>query len=266
MTPQAASAAEPIVRDRVLENVLSRHISASRLGSPVYAYQRLASTMEQAQRLAREGAEEGTLVVAVQQTQGRGRQGRVWHSPSGGLYCSLVLKPLLPTPEVPQLALVAGLAVAGALREMTKLLPTIRWPNDVLIANRKVAGILVEGNFAIAIVGIGVNVTTDLRVLPETGTSLSANGADFHDPWPVLGAICRHLSSWYDVWRTQGFSPIRAVLRPSLGFFGEPVQLTVGNQQIEGTAHDLDEHGRLVVRLDSGLLRAFAMGEVTLLR
>lgn len=265
MTPPAAPTA-PLVRDAALEDLLTRYVGDAKLGRPVHAYQRLSSTMEQAQRLARDGAEEGTLVVAVEQTQGRGRQGRVWHSPPGGLYCSLILQPLLPTPEVPQLSLVAGLAVAGAIRETTKLLPTIRWPNDVLIANRKVAGILVEGNFATAIVGIGVNVLTDLKALPDTGTSLDANGADFRQPWPLLGAICRHFSSWYEVWHTQGFSPIRTVLRPSLGFFGEPVQLTVGTEQVQGTAHDLDEHGRLVVRLDSGILRPFAMGEVALLR
>lgn len=265
MTPSTTPAA-PLVRDRALEDLLTRYVGDARFGKPVHAYQRLGSTMEQAQRLAREGAEEGTLVVAVEQTQGRGRQGRVWHSPPGGLYCSLILQPLVPSPEVPQLSLVAGLAVTGAIREMTKLLPTIRWPNDILIANRKVAGILVEGNFAVAVIGIGVNVTTDLKALPDTGTSLAMNGAEFRQPWPMLGAICRHLSSWYEVWRTQGFSPIRAVLRPSLGFFGEPVQLTVGTEQVQGTAHDLDETGRLVVRLDSGVLRPFAMGEVALLR
>ena len=78
--------------------------------------------------------------------------------------------------------------------------------------------------------------------------------------------LCSRFHAWYDVWTTQGFAPIREALRPWMGLFGHPVHISAGADRFEGTASDLDENGRLVVRLDSGLMRQFEMGEVTLLR
>ena len=253
-------------RDETLELRLMQHLNGLRLGGPIYAFGRVGSTMEIAHELAAQDAPEGTLVWAGRQERGRGRLGRTWESPEGGLYCSLILRPKRAATEIPQLSLVTGLAVAEAVREVTGLYPSIRWPNDLLIQGLKVCGILVEAKGGAVVVGIGVNVAAKPKNLPEEATSLAAAGASDSDVQRLLGVLCNRLSAWYDVWTAQGFHPIREALRPWMGHFGQPVHVTAGTTRFEGTATDLDESGRLVVRLDSGILRAFEMGEVTLLR
>ena len=250
----------------MLEATLSACING-RIGHPVHAFQCVGSTMEIAHALAQEGAPEGTLVWAVRQEQGRGRLGRLWTSPEGGAYFSLILCPQRPAAEHPQLSLVAGLSTAQAIQELTGLFPAIRWPNDVLIDNKKVAGILIESRVSdYVVIGIGINVTIDRGELPEGATSLAASSSPAPDPCRLTGVLCRHLETWYDAWTSKGFAPIREALRPWMGHFGQPVHITAGSHRFEGTASDLDECGRLLVRLDSGLIRPFEVGEVTLLR
>ena len=251
-----------VARDPALEEALRRHLGQ---GLELYAFQEADSTMETAHELAKKGAADGTLVFAARQTNGRGRLGRRWSSPEGGLYCSLIVRPTRPPVEIPQLSLVAGLAVAEALHELTGLFPAIRWPNDVLVSNRKVCGILVEAKAGAAIIGIGVNVAAPLEELPDTATSLAAQGATC-DRFQLTDLLYHRCMAWYEVWQREGFVPIREALRPRLGFFGHPVHITTGATQFEGTAADLDDAGRLLVRLDSGIVRTFEVGEVTLLR
>jgi BirA family biotin operon repressor/biotin-[acetyl-CoA-carboxylase] ligase len=261
MTEISCQGSDP---DPLLTSQLEQHLT-SRIGRPVHAFQQVDSTMDIAHELAAGDASEGTMVWAAHQTRGRGRLGRVWQSPPGGAYFSLILRPQRPASEVPQLSLVTGLSAAEAIHELTHLTPSIRWPNDVLIHGRKVCGILVEAARDAAVIGVGINVSTDPSDLPEAATSLSAAGPEDPDPYQVTGALCRRLQSWYDVWVREGFAPIRTALRPFLNL-GSLVRLTTASEQAEGQIANLDEQGRLVVRFDSGVLRAFDAGEVTLLR
>jgi BirA family biotin operon repressor/biotin-[acetyl-CoA-carboxylase] ligase len=260
------SAAATAPRDAALEAQLARRLTGCRLGQPVQAYPALASTMDTAWELAAAGAAEGALVVALRQELGRGRLGRPWASPDGGAYLSLLLRPKRPRGEAPQLALVAGLAAAETLRDTGCLYPAIRWPNDLLIHGKKIGGILTEAREGAVVIGIGINVSADLSLLPEGSTSLAAEGVAHVSREDLVAGFCRQLQTWYDAWTARGFGPVREALRPWIGLFGRPVKLTVGAQQLEGVAHDLDEQGRLVMRLDSGMLRVFDAGEVTLLR
>ena len=272
--PTAPPAAAP--RDPAVEAALARRLAGSRLGRPVYAFARAASTMDLAHTLAAEGAPEGALVVADRQEHGRGRLGRSWASPDGGLYCSLILRPQRPPADSPQLSLVAGLAAAEAVREAARVYPSIRWPNDLLIGGRKLAGILTEQKVSdtfgarhllpAVVVGIGINISTDPADLPEGSTSLAAEGAGCVSRDDILAALCSRLSAWYDTWLSHGFTPIREALRPWIGLFGRVVRFTAGAEQLDGVAQDLDEAGRLIVRLDTGLVRALDAGEVTRVR
>ena len=254
--------AAPFSRDTELEAQLSQQIG----GRPVYAFQTVGSTMDAAHRLAADEAPEGTLVVAERQEQGRGRLGRTWVSPEGGLYSSLILRPKRPAGDIPQLSLVAGLAAAEAIRDAACLYPSIRWPNDLLLREKKVGGILTEARDSVVVVGLGINVSTDPAQLPEGSTSLAAEGAAHVSREDLLAGLCRRFMAWYDVWGREGFGPIRDALRPWIGLFGHVVHLAAGSERFEGTASDLDESGRLLVRLDSGIIRQFEMGEVALLR
>ncbi|MBI3292842.1 MAG: biotin--[acetyl-CoA-carboxylase] ligase, partial [Elusimicrobia bacterium] len=138
-----------------------------RFGQEVKAFAVIGSTQSEAKRLADAGASEGTLVIAERQRKGRGRLGRSWASPPGGLWCSLVLRPQILPAAAPQLTLVASLAVTDAIAKVTDLRPAIKWPNDVLVEGKKVCGILTEigiqGNcLQWAIVGIGINVNNEI--------------------------------------------------------------------------------------------------------
>lgn len=277
MSPEHPAGVRMAERDSAFEAQLIQHLKGLRIGIPLHAFATVPSTMDEAHLLASQSAPEGTLVVATQQTQGRGRLGRAWVSPAGGLYLSLILRPRRSLGETPQLSLVAGLATAEAVQERTGLVPMIRWPNDLLVNGAKLAGILVESYSYTSpdhgpslpapavIVGIGINVTTDLRVLPEGAVSLAAAGASC-DPNELLAALCRRLEAWYDTWTSHGFDPIRAALRSRLAFVGQPVHVRSAATRLEGILSDVDERGRLLLRLDSGLLRAVEMGEVVLLR
>lgn len=255
-----------MTRDPELEQRLAAALKGCCIGGRVQAFESVGSTMDVAHELAAAGAGEGTLVWAARQEQGRGRLGRTWASPEGGAYCSIILRPTRPAAEVPQLSLVAGLAASEAIQELTRLASSIRWPNDVLIGEQKVCGILTEARDGSVIIGIGINVATDPRELPDGSTSLAAEGAPHVSREDIIVALCRRFDRWYDRWTARGFAPIREALRPWMGMFGQPVQLTAGTQSLQGTATDLDEQGRLVVRLDSGVQQAFDVGEVTLLR
>ncbi len=136
----------------------------------------------------------------------------------------------------------------------------------MLLNVKKLAGILTEAKNGAVVIGIGINVATKPSDLPEPATSLAAAGGKSVDPLHLTARLYRRFLRWYDVWSAEGFAPVREALRPQMAMFGEVVHIIAGNNKFEGTASDLDEAGRLVVRLDSGLMRAFEMGEVTLLR
>ncbi len=259
------------VRDPALEARLKTHLAGCCFGGTLHAFACVDSTMELAHALAAQGAGEGTLVWAAQQRQGRGRLGRSWNSPTGGAYFSFILRPTRPITEVPQLSLVIGLAAAETIQQLTGLFTAIRWPNDLLINSRKIAGILVEAKNSAVIVGVGLNVTTDPTQLPETATSLAASGAKNADPYSLTAELCRRFDAWYDVWTGKGFAPIREALRPWMGMFGQSVRIRTATHSLqqadfEGVAQDIDEQGRIVVRLEPGLLHTFSVGEITLLK
>lgn len=152
------------VPDILTAEVIRRAARGTQFAGQVHHYYRIGSTMTAAAELAREGAPHGTMVVAEQQTAGRGRFGRLWHSPrAAGIYMTLVLRPAMPAARAPVLTLAAGLAVAEAVSEITGLAADLRWPNDVMLGERKCCGILPEmtseaERIRHLTLGIGLNV------------------------------------------------------------------------------------------------------------
>src|SRR4051812_33118838 len=130
-----------------------------RPGLNLHYFPIIGSTMTEASRLARDGAPDRTVVVADEQTAGVGRMGRSWTSdPDIGIYCSVILRLLLPPEQLPVVSLLLGLAVAEAIQSSTGIVCDLRWPNDVLISERKVAGVLAHLAESCIIAGIGINV------------------------------------------------------------------------------------------------------------
>jgi BirA family transcriptional regulator, biotin operon repressor / biotin---[acetyl-CoA-carboxylase] ligase len=205
---------------------------------------------------ARAGAGEGVVLVAEEQTAGRGRIGRTWVSPPrAALLFSVLLRPVAaPGPRRGWLPLLTGMAVASALRG-TGVDASLKWPNDVLIHGRKVAGILTEQAGDAIVVGAGINVTTRLSELPPgPATSLLASGAACTARDTILINVLGELERRYRRWLARPGDPqLRSGYREASGTLGRQVRVELpGGRVLEGTAADIDDVGRLVVRTASG--------------
>jgi BirA family biotin operon repressor/biotin-[acetyl-CoA-carboxylase] ligase len=170
----------------------------------VYRYEELCAST---QRLLREDDEEGAVAVAEEQSEGRGRLGRSWHAPAGtSVLVSVLLRPPIEPPRLPELSLVAGGAVAEAIADVTGIEPVIKFPNDVLVGGKKVAGILAESSDGRVVLGIGVNANQMAEQLPadvETEpTSLRIELGEPVDRAELLAAILSRIELAYDMWVT----------------------------------------------------------------
>ena len=232
---------------------------------------RVDSTQQVARDLARAGAAEGTAVVAEEQTAGRGRLGRTWHSPPGeNLYCSVVLRPPRAPGEVPQIALVAGIAVAAAIEETTGRRPAIKWPNDVLLDGRKVAGILTEMESEIdrvhhVIAGIGVNLNTRRfpRELREKASSLLLLTGKAVDRARFAAGLLAALEARYGRYLTVGFASVRTEWESYSCLTGTEVRVQGPGGEVAGRVLGLDDDGALRLRGTDGGVTRIVAGEVT---
>jgi BirA family biotin operon repressor/biotin-[acetyl-CoA-carboxylase] ligase len=229
------------------------------IGSPRVHYRVTDSTNERARELADRGALHGTLVTADEQESGRGRQGRVWSAPPGtAVLMSLILRDLDERHAL--LPLVAAVAVCEACEGARPVTPAVKWPNDVWIDGKKVSGILIEGRpqAGWAVLGVGVNVTTDAFPddLAEIATSLRLAGVET-TPAQVLDALLASLNEWLDA----PHDAVLAAWRERDALKGERVRWSGG----EGVAAGIDDSGALLVETDDGRVTLDA-GEVHLLR
>lgn len=213
---------------------------------------------------------EGTLIWAAEQTAGRGRRGRSWSSPKGNLYMSVVLRPGCAPGVAAQLGFVAAVALAETLAD---ILPgegrvRLKWPNDVLVDGAKASGILLEamaageGGAGPIVLGVGVN----LQSRPETGLyrtiSLAEAGCPVRAPGELLERFAARLLSCYELWRRDGFAPLReAWLTRAIGL-GEQVEVRLDRETLSGRFEALDESGALALALPDGGRRLVAAGDV----
>jgi len=257
----------------MVENNLSPASITSNLGTHfigqrVFYYPSLVSTMEVAKQEVQLGAVEGTVVIADEQTAGRGRIKRVWLSPKGSIALSIILYPSVV--NLPSLIMLASLAVVHSIEAVTGLRSRIKWPNDVLANDRKVCGILIEssvrGNIVdYAIIGIGVNVNlrlSDFPEIPATATSLSDElGRDV----PRLRIIRRLLVEMERLYLAlQAGGSIYEEWRDSLVTLGRKVKVKSGKTVYEGVAESVARDGSLLLRHSDGNLSKIVAGDATL--
>ena len=230
------------------------------------------STNSFARNLAREGAPEGTVVIAKEQTKGRGRRGHSFHSPAGtGLYMSIVLRPSIALAQAHLLTCLAAVAVSRAADHVCGRDTTIKWINDVYLGDRKVAGILTEGSshangarFEYAIVGMGVNVADPPDGWPDDVSNRA--GSLGMDPLKcdVRGVLAAGILD--EFWRLYEKLPedtFHAEYRDRCFVLGNPLSISTEDGVLEGVAVDIDEEYRLVVALPEGGLHAFSSGEAS---
>ena len=233
-------------------------------------YETVGSTNDEAKRLARAGAEEGTLVWALEQTVGRGRRGRAWASPPGNLYASLVLRPRCPIDRAAQLGFVAALAVGDTLGSTSeKRLDGLsyKWPNDVLLRGRKIAGILLESELGeadapgLVVVGVGINLVSSPRDTAFPATSIAEENLGTVSPGAALEGFARHFQAWAERWREEGFAPVRAAWRAYAAALGEAIQVHLEPATLHGRFLDIDQHGALLLE-SAGEIRHISAGEI----
>jgi len=247
--------------------VLKERLYTRVVGRRILSYKELSSTMDLAAQEAREGTIEGTVVLATEQTMGRGRLQRTWVSRPGNLLLSIVFYPSLK--ELPYLSMLPSLAVVRAIVGETGLAPDIKWPNDILIMGKKVAGVLVENTLegdaiSYAIVGIGINIAMDTSEIPEIApiaTSLDLESGQNLDPAKILRRVLQELDTLY-VAVSEGVSPVEE-WRGHLGTLGKRVTIQWGNEVVSGLAEGVNDTGHLLLRRDDGGRVDLPGGEVT---
>ena len=230
------------------------------------------STNSTATEIASKGEEvapDGTLIWAREQKLGRGRRGKVWDSPRGNLYLSLILRPEIPLSNATQLSFVAALALYDTLGNIGPAGHQVhcKWPNDILLNNKKVAGILIEteGRFAKdfpnwLILGLGLNIEWHPKNKELNATSLKFEGWETTVE-DALQGFSRSFLSWTNKWLDDGFRPIRENwLWRSIGK-GSLIKVNIGDRILEGIFQDIDKDGALLLN-QNGVVKRITTGDV----
>ncbi len=267
------------VPDILAPQMLSHRLHGTPFARRIYHFFKVDSTNRVAMQLGAAGEPHGTIVLAEEQTAGKGRAGRSWVSDkSAGIYCSILLRPSISPAQASLLNLVAGLAVRDAAAEELPAVPDIRWPNDLMIAGsaksgraRKFCGILTEmhaepDRIHYAVVGIGVNVnqTRMPPALDGIATSFRMETGKFHHRPEFLIRLLRHLDRYYNQFLAEGPQPIlRRFAQVSSYFEGKRVRITTATETFTGITAGLEPSGILRVTRDDGRgMEAVISGDV----
>jgi BirA family biotin operon repressor/biotin-[acetyl-CoA-carboxylase] ligase len=245
------------------------------LGRTVYSYQSVKSTNDVAARLAGRGAPEGAIVTTEEQTEGRGRLGRVWHSPPGsGVYLSIILRPPLRPEDAPGIAVMTAVALADTLATYRPGRGQIKWPNDVWINGRKAAGILTElsaekNKINHVTVGVGINVNHMKRDFPEEletiATSLRRELRKKVDRLALLRLFLLNFEKEYQKYLRYRLKKSHAKIRKYSALIGHEITLAFGKSRKTGLVKDIDRNGRLILQTDAGI-EPITAGEVTVVK
>ncbi|MBO8170741.1 MAG: biotin--[acetyl-CoA-carboxylase] ligase [Bacillaceae bacterium] len=251
------------------------NLDTERIGQTIHYFKQLESTQIVAHQLADQGETEGTIVIADEQTGGRGRLGRVWHSPPGtGIWMSLILKPNIPLKMAPQLTLLTAVAVARAInRVATDLDVNIKWPNDILINRKKICGILTELNaesdrIHYLVIGIGINVNAGPETFPhelkKLATSLKAESRRSFSRARLVREICQNFETLYNIYLKEGFTPIKHLWEAYAILIGEKTRIRTIDGEFSGTVRGIDEDGVLLLELDNGIIKKIFSADIPL--
>lgn len=250
---------------------IKRGLKTDYIGQNIHYFSEIDSTNNVAKKLAEEGAEEGTIIIAETQTRGRGRRGKQWISPSGGVWMSIILRPRIPPSEAPQLTLMTGVAAAETIKNKFGLDVGIKWPNDILIGSRKVCGILTEANAKFStldyvVVGIGIDANVNTENFPsdvqKSATSLKKElNKDIGGP-ELVQEFLKIFEDTYNEFKEGGFPEILGEWRRMSKTIGSYVEVRKQlGKIVRGEAVGITNEGALILELDNGNLRKVISGE-----
>lgn len=281
------------VPDLLLPYEIERGLKTKILGKRIYHFREIGSTNDFAIELVRKGIEEEAIVVAETQAKGKGRLGREWSSPFGGLWISIILKPkILPT-QAPRMTIIAALGVAKTIRKLYSLKALIKWPNDVLIRSKvgtirangrmrkkgsrvfkKVCGILTEmsaeqDTVNYVVIGIGANLNIDIKKFPiefrKNTTSIEKELSHKIDRVEFTKRMLEEIENFYLIFKQRGFAPILQEWKKISATLGKGVKAVSGRRIIEGKAIDIDSDGALIIETKEGKQEKILAGDVTLI-
>ncbi len=250
---------------------ISEYLNTKELGKNYFYYESIDSTNIECKRLANRGEVHGTVVVAEEQTNGKGRIGRSWSSPIGsGIWMSILLRPNIPPIYASKLTLLGAAAVYKSLKEM-KIESYIKWPNDIVLDGKKICGILTEMNAEIerinyVIMGIGINVNT--KEFPEDikdkATSIGNYVGQEVDRKAIIASIINNLEQLYNKFiYEEDFSEIINISREASILLGKEIRIINGTKEEIAKAIDIDDDGELIVENEDGTIKKVLSGEVS---
>ena len=251
---------------------MKNRIKTTYIGQNYIWKEEIDSTNEEAKRLGREGAPQGTVEAAAQQTKGRGRRGRRWESPGGdNIYLSILLKPKFEPSKASMLTLMAALAAAEALEQCCQVSCQIKWPNDLVINQKKACGILTEmltdhGGISSIIVGIGINVNTENfpKEIDHMATSLKKETGKEQDFQEIIASLLEKFEEYYEIFMEHlSLRPFMEEYNKRLINAGQQVQILTGSEVAIRTAHGINENGALIVSDERGRMEKIISGEVS---
>jgi BirA family biotin operon repressor/biotin-[acetyl-CoA-carboxylase] ligase len=238
------------------------------IGRKLLYYPSVTSTNDLAKRLAEQGEPEGTVVIAGEQTAGRGRLKRAWLTPGGNIAVSVILRPEISL--LPRMIMLASVAVVRAVSPAAGLKAGIKWPNDVLINGKKVCGILIENDVRkeavnYSVIGIGINIAVSPADSPEIrypATSLAAEAGKAVSRLELVRKLLKEMDGLYT--EMPAGESVFEEWRDNLVTLGTGVKVTAGDTVYEGVAESVSEDGSLRLRLPGGGLVTVVAGDVTL--
>ena len=259
------------IPDILTPDMLKHRLKGSLFGKRIFHFFRTDSTNRVALELGHAGEPEGAVVLAEEQTAGRGRGGRAWHSERAtGIYVTLLLRPKLAPVQAPLLTMMAGLSAHSAVQALTGLEVDLKWPNDLLVRGRKLGGILTEmhaepGQIRFVIVGIGLNVNQEKfpGELVNLATSLRAETGKPQSRMELLVRLLHEFETDYNRFLREGVATVVARFESVSSYArGKRVRVTNGTESYVGTTAGLGPEGLLQVERDGGQLMTVIAGDV----
>lgn len=256
--------------NKMSRNTLQWGLKTEWLAQEIHHFETVSSTQTIAHTMAQEGAPHGTIVVADEQTKGRGRLNRSWYSSSeNGIWMSLVLRPSIEPFRAPQLTLMTATVLVEVIKEFTSLDPRIKWPNDIMINGKKISGILTElqaeqDQIQYVILGIGINVNqTDFpEEIKGIASSLKQESGQQMNRVSIAQRFFEKFEQAFQTYIELGFKEFKNKWEQSGYRLGEFAYIDSGRNQIEGKLVGIDENGGLVVLDDRLELRTFYSAQI----
>lgn len=259
------------MKEQILPEQIEAFLTPEASGLSVTVRETVDSTNTILMQAGANQAPEGTVLLALHQTQGRGRRGRSFYSPSSGLYCSILLRPSLAADEMVRITTMAAVAVCEAIEQQFGLSPEIKWVNDLLLNGKKICGILTEAVFAsdhptYAVLGIGLNLCPPEGGFPEALRDIAGS---LLPELPAAEQICRFtaalLSRFWYWYRHPDTGAYLSHYRRRCMVLGTQIQvLPVGGVPYWATACLIDEECRLLVETEDGEKRLLSSGEISI--